>query len=207
MKSKLILFDWGNIVESHTTGYTCYDAFNDLFYECGYRGNDSIFPLLKKYRIASLKNEEEFKDAYELMKIDFNLNKTYDKFSILYKKIFDRISYYKDVAQYEVSLKNRCYIGILSNLTIFDKERLDKQVNLNNYDYIFLSFELGIEKPDIEIFNKIQNQLPFKPQDILFIDDRKDNIDVALKLGWNVFQTTGLELDNIKKKCEEFLMR
>ena len=207
MKSKLILFDWGNIVESHTTGYTCYDAFNDLFYECGYRGNDSIFPLLKKYRIASLKNEEEFKDAYELMKIDFNLNKTYDKFSILYKKIFDRISYYKDVAQYEVSLKNRCYIGILSNLTIFDKERLDKQVNLNNYDYIFLSFELGIEKPDIEIFNKIQNQLPFKPQDILFIDDRKDNIDVALKLGWNVFQATGLELDNIKKKCEEFLMR
>lgn len=25
-KNKLILFDWGNIVESHTTGYTVYDA-------------------------------------------------------------------------------------------------------------------------------------------------------------------------------------
>ncbi|MBR6073184.1 MAG: hypothetical protein IKP76_02550 [Bacilli bacterium] len=25
---KLILFDWGNIVESHTTGYTCHNAWN-----------------------------------------------------------------------------------------------------------------------------------------------------------------------------------
>ena len=27
-KSKLILFDWGNIVESHQTGYTIYDGEN-----------------------------------------------------------------------------------------------------------------------------------------------------------------------------------
>ena len=30
-KNKLILFDWGNIVESYTTGYTIHDAFDDLF--------------------------------------------------------------------------------------------------------------------------------------------------------------------------------
>ena len=40
MKTKLILFDWGNIVESHTTGYSCYDAFDDTFKECGYQGED-----------------------------------------------------------------------------------------------------------------------------------------------------------------------
>ena len=37
MKKKLILFDWGNIVESHTTGYSCYDAWNDfLFHDLYY---------------------------------------------------------------------------------------------------------------------------------------------------------------------------
>lgn len=35
-KNKLILFDWGNIVESHLTGYTVHMAFNDLFKELGY---------------------------------------------------------------------------------------------------------------------------------------------------------------------------
>jgi len=47
--------------------------------------------------------------------------------------------------------------------------------------------------------------VPFKPEDILFIDDRKDNVESALKMGWNAFQLTGLELDEIKQKCEEFL--
>ena len=34
MKNKLILFDWGNIVESHQTGYTCYNGWNDLIEAC-----------------------------------------------------------------------------------------------------------------------------------------------------------------------------
>ena len=51
MKNKLILFDWGNIVESHTTGYTCYEAFNDLFKACGYTGNTS----LSQYKLTSIK--------------------------------------------------------------------------------------------------------------------------------------------------------
>ena len=31
MKNKLVLFDWGNIVESFTTGYSLVDAFKDLY--------------------------------------------------------------------------------------------------------------------------------------------------------------------------------
>ena len=42
MRNKLILFDWGNIVESHLTGYTCREAWQDLFRECGYKGNKII---------------------------------------------------------------------------------------------------------------------------------------------------------------------
>ncbi len=207
MRKKLILFDWGNIVESHTTGYSCYDAFNDLFLECGYKGNENVFNLLGKYKLACIQNDDEFEKVYKMMSKEFNLNKTYQEFVDIYKRVFDKIDYYKEVAEYEVSLKDRCYIGILSDLTMFDKERLNRQVNLSNYDYVFLSFEYGLKKSNIEFFNRIQNKLPFKPQDILFIDDRKENTEMALKLGWNVFQTTGLELNKIKQRCEDFLGR
>ena len=205
MKKKLILFDWGNIVESHTTGYSCYDAWNDLFHECGYQGNEVVFNLLKKYKLSSIRNSAEFEEVYYLMAKDFNFTKTYNEFVEIYKRVFANIDYYQDVADYEVSLKDKCYIGILSDLTIFDKERLNKQVNLSLYDYVFLSFELGLKKPNIEIFNKVQSEIPFEPKDILFIDDRSDNIETALKMGWNVLQATGLELDKIKQKCSEFL--
>ena len=207
MKKKLILFDWGNIVESHTTGYSCYDAWNDLFKECGYLGNEIVFYRLGKYKLSSIKTIEEFKKAYEEAKFEFNFNKTFDEFVDLYRKIFSKIDYYKEVADYEISLRDRCYIGLFSNLTIFDKERLARQVELDKYDYVFLSFELGLRKPDIEIYKIVEDKVNIPKEDILFIDDRLDNIETAKKLGWNTFQTTGLELDKIKEKCEEFLSK
>lgn len=205
MKNKLILFDWGNIVESFTTGYTCIDAWNDLFISCGYDGKEAAYNKLHKYKLTRIKDYQEFEKVYEQMKTDFNLNKSFDEFIDIYKDTFDKVYYYKNVSEYEKSLKDKCYIGIFSNLTIFDKERLDKQVDLSKYDYVFLSYEMGLRKPEIEIYNKVQSNLPFKPADILFIDDKLANVESASKIGWNVLQTTGLELDKIKQTCEDFL--
>jgi HAD superfamily hydrolase (TIGR01549 family) len=205
MKTKLILFDWGNIVESHTTGYSCHDAWDDLFRECGFESDKRVFSLLGKYRLSCIRNSEEFEKVFNQLKEDFHFNKTYDEFVEIYKRVFSKIDSYQDVADYEKSLKDKCYIGILSDLTPFDKERLDKQVDLSQYDYVFLSFELGMKKPDMEIYEAVQKQLPFEPQNILFIDDREDNIESASKMGWNTLQATGLELNKIKRKCEEFL--
>ena len=118
---------------------------------------------------------------------------------------FNKIEYYKDVRDYEVSLKNRCYIGVLSNLMIIDKKRIDKQLGLDNYDYLFLSFEYGMKKPDMEFYEAIQESLPFNKEDILFIDDKERNVEAAKKFGWNAYVLTGLQLDKIKEVCEEFL--
>ena len=205
MKKKLILFDWGNIVESHTTGYSCPMAWNDLFKKCGYTGTNNIFDLLGKYNLSSISNTHEFKKVYNQMASEFNFNVSYSKFTKIYKDLFNKIDYYQEVSNYEKSLKEKCYIGILSNLTIFDKERLDKQVNLKEYDYVFLSFEMKLKKPNIEIYEAVQKQLTFSKKDILFIDDQSDNIKIAKLFGWNTLQATGLELDLIKKTCEDFL--
>lgn len=207
-KNKLILFDWGNIVE--VTGfaenkYSCSDAFQDLFKACGYKGDKTIFRSLGSYRISSIPNIKEFEKSFDRMKVEFDFNVEFDKFVELYDYYFDKIDYYKDVRDYEVSLGEKCYIGIFSNLTIFDKKRLDKQVGLGNYDYVFLSFEFADRKPSQEIYEKVYDKLPFASKDILFIDDREDNVEMARSMGWNVLQATGLELDKIKEACERFL--
>ena len=205
MQNKLILFDWGNIVESHTAGYNCYDAFNDLFKACGYSGEKNIFTSLGKYKLSSIPSVADFENTYNEIAKEFNFKTTYLEFIKLYKEIFDKIDYYKDVADYEKSLKDKCYIGILSNLTVFDKERLDKQVDLSKYDYVFLSFEMKCKKPNKEIYEKVNEKVPFNPQDILFIDDRQDNIDTAKEFGWKTLRATGLELEKIKMCCEKFI--
>ena len=207
-KKKLILFDWGNIVEivNITEGkYSCRQAFQDLFKACGYKDRKTIFTSLANYKISSIPNIEEFEKAFDKMKIEYNFNVDFKKFQELYDYYFDKIDYYKDVRDYEVSLKNKCYIGIFSNLTIFDKKRLDKEVGLDNYDYVFLSYEFKDKKPNKEIFEAISKKIPFNSQDVLFIDDREDNIEMAKSVGWNAFRATGLELDKIKKVCNNFI--
>ena len=205
-KNKLILFDWGNIVESHTLdGYSCEKAWKDLFLSCGYDSDEDFFPLLKKYELSSISNIDVFRDVYKKMKKEFGFNTSLKKFIDLYYYYFNKIDYYIDVKDYEHSLRDKCYIGILSNLMIFDKNRLDRQVDLSKYDFVFLSFELECKKPDIVLFEKVQSQLPFSKDDILFIDDRKENIKVAKKFGWNTLCATALELDKIKDVCNKFL--
>ena len=203
-KNKLILFDWGNIVESFNDGYTIRNAFDDLFKSLG-SDQINVMDKLGKYNTTKLKTMEELEICYQEIKKDFNLNGSFDDFLKGYKYYFDKIYYYKDVRDYEISLKDKCYIGVLSNLLIIDKERIDKQLGLKNYDYIFLSFEYGMRKPDIEFYEEIQKNLPFKKEDILFIDDKEKNVMAAKEFGWNAEMLTGKDLDKIKKVCEEFL--
>lgn len=204
-QNKLILFDWGNIVESHTTGYSCKRAWQDLFKACGYNGEQTIHNNLAKYELSAIKTPSEFEEVYYKIKEDYNLNTNFEEFLKLYFNFFDKIESYQNVREYEVSLKDKCYIGILSNLTIYDKNRIDRQQRLKDYDYVFLSFELGLRKPNIKIYEEVQKRLPFNKEDILFIDDNLNNINSAKEFGWNTLQATGLELDKIKEACNKFL--
>ena len=102
-------------------------------------------------------------------------------------------------------MKEKCKIGILSNLSYLDKQRLDKQVNLKQFDYVWLSFELKCRKPDEKIYKIVEEDCKINPEDILFIDDCKENIETAKKLGWNTCNAYGYELDKIKEKVEKFL--
>ena len=56
----------------------------------------------------------------------------------------------------------------------------------------------GIKYEALEIYG-------FNKRDILFIDDSKNNIEVAKKIGWNTLLCTGLDLDTIKEECLKFI--
>jgi len=50
---------------------------------------------------------------------------------------------------------------------------------------VILSYEVGSMKPDFPIYHEAQRLSGFEPNQIFFTDDRHDNIEAALKLGWN----------------------
>ena len=62
---------------------------------------------------------------------------------------------------------------------------------LEEFDKRYISGDLGVAKPDIEIYQMVEADCGVAPEGLLFADDRQDNIDAAALRGWQVhlFQT------------------
>lgn len=57
------------------------------------------------------------------------------------------------------------------------------------FEKVYFSFEIGIRKPDENAFKYVINNHNLNPKKTFFIDDKKENTEVAAKLGlqvWNI---------------------
>ena len=70
----------------------------------------------------------------------------------------------------------REHFGIASVDTLFDKA--------------FLSYEMGMWKPDKAIYLEVLSEIGVEPSEMLFVDDNLDNITAAKKLGIQAIHLT-----------------
>src|SRR4051794_7158613 len=64
---------------------------------------------------------------------------------------------------------------------------------LQRFDRTFLSFELGMVKPDPEIFSHVVNELGVAAPAVLFLDDNRLNVDAAADVGLTAVLTDGVD--------------
>lgn len=64
---------------------------------------------------------------------------------------------------------------------------------LEEFDYRFLSYELGIVKPDRELFDRIAELLPAPPERVLFLDDNVINVNGAIDAGFEARHVRGVD--------------
>ncbi len=55
---------------------------------------------------------------------------------------------------------------------------------LDEFDRIFVSAELGMSKPDTEIYQRVEAECGIAQNALLFTDDRPENIAAARARGW-----------------------
>lgn len=212
--NKIVIFDWGGVVESHREG-----EYNWQIARINLIRRLTQIPYTKEEIISKWKQCDQdvngklidevsginIEKWFQRLKKEFNLTCNMDEFKKVYIEEFDKVYYYKDVVEYAHSLKNKCKIGILSNLTAFDKDRIDKQMNLSKFDYVWLSYELKYRKPEIEIYEIVEKTSGISTKNILFIDDLDRNLKIPNIRGWNTCKASGYELDKIKEEVEVFL--
>jgi putative hydrolase of the HAD superfamily len=100
------------------------------------------------------------------------------------------------------TFKSTYKIGLLSNiykgmLPLLLEKKLIPDIH---YEQIIFSCDVGMRKPDADIYAYAQRKADADPGTILLVDDRKDYADGARKAGWNTFLfDTNDRLGSVKK--------
>lgn len=92
----------------------------------------------------------------------------------------------------KLSTKYRLFL--LSNTDAIHIATFEKEYGASFYsdfyqcfEKVYFSFEIGMRKPDAEIFNYVLNNHNLITNHTLFVDDKKENTDAALSLGFQVW--------------------
>jgi len=138
--------------------------------------DDAMFRSLYQLHLGFSIPDEIFDDAWNALLRNFNLA----GFNLIKK------------------LKPKYQICLLSNTNRIHYNHCDnrlKEENISNgfselFNPIFLSYELKMKKPDKPIYTYVVDTLGVNPEEILFIDDLKANIETAKEIGINTIHLT-----------------
>ncbi len=86
-------------------------------------------------------------------------------------------------------LARACNIALLSNTSRYHRDHYWEQCEpmFRHMDHLFFSFEMGLRKPDPQIYLQALEQMNWKAGETLFVDDSYVNIEAADKLGLQTF--------------------
>lgn len=174
-----IVFDLGNVLfpldyeELHTWLHTTHsqapvqfrEKFDQLYvdYEAGAFDTESFFHQLRQDLGMSFEEETFKKKWLSLWKRDN-----------------------EDVHTLLRELEGKQDLSILSNTNeIHMTDYLKTKPILSVFNRFFFSHEMHMAKPNRRIYEKVQIELGVQADEILFFDDRVDNIEAAKKVGWN----------------------
>ena len=112
---------------------------------------------------------------------------------------------YKESIEALLELKSKNYFCyVLSNWSAETfVGMIDEYPFLKKFDDLIISGEVKLIKPDHRIFNLAISKFKLIPEETVFIDDRKENIESALKLNFKTIHLTNPNL--IKEEIYKFL--
>lgn len=185
-KIKYILFDAANtLIHKPTLWQGIQDALKE---------NDIHVPLDKiRYNHKLLSELISFpdrtsKDFYR----EFNSQLLYSIGIIPSEKIldciFEKCSYLPWDKFEDTQVINSVFlpIGILSNFNTSLNSIVDKLFGYNKFSNIFISESEKVSKPSLKFYNRVFDEIKYKPEEILYIGDSiKLDMEPAMKIGMN----------------------
>ncbi len=177
---KAVIFDLGNVLVNidWQETFKCltdkafvenfdWDRFQEVLftYEKGLMSSAQFRDELRDLMNAPQRTDKEIDDCWNAM-------------------IFDFPEIRKDIVR---KLRETYPVYVLSNISEIHRKYVVSQPYWDEslFDKVFWSCKLGSRKPEKEIYLKVLDEIKREPQEVLFFDDREDNVLAAKKIGMN----------------------
>jgi HAD superfamily hydrolase (TIGR01509 family) len=139
----------------------------------------NVSPLLFRYETGLLTTEQFFQEVRLASQFDGDL----PEFSEMFGNIFSPIQPMIDLHA-QLRLRFPTYIFSNTNDLAIRDIRSRFPFFQNFTDYI-LSYEHGSMKPDSRLYEVVERITGKRGQEILYLDDRPENIETGLSRGWH----------------------
>ena len=110
---------------------------------------------------------------------------------------------------FELIKERNIKIGLITNCYFEESDVIKNSILFNYFDSACMSCELGLKKPDVEIFQKCMSDLAVEPEECLYIGDGGSfELETAKALGMHPLQATWYLKERVNqpaKRMEEFL--
>ena len=192
-KIKNIIFDLGGVIMNLDVPKTIIEfekiGITDIVNNTGHHYTDPIF---YDFEIGKVSEFEFIEKLSNMSSLNPSTNEIRDAWNAMILDMpRERINILLD-------LKKKYKIYLLSNTNITHQQKFLSEVNeANNFSFndlfkkAYYSFEIGIRKPDKEVFEFVLNDSNLNPSETLFVDDSLDNIKAAQNTGIKTYHIDG----------------
>jgi FMN phosphatase YigB (HAD superfamily) len=181
---EVILFDLGNVILPFNN-YQIAQKLSRFSQKNELQDPQKIFSYLFDLEKGVINSFDMGKaspsEFFQSIKKYLGLSISFEEFIPIWTDIFIEN---QEVSEIILSLKGRWRLGLLSNTDpLHFSYLLSKFPIIRTFEKWILSYEVGFKKPDVRIFQKAIEWASVEPEKILFIDDTKGHVGVAVSLG------------------------
>ena len=187
---KAILFDLGGVILNKRIEEVLESMAGEL--EIEYR---ELLKIFKKYKFRQQTDKIFDKIFTDTIKKTFHLSQDIHKIWVdTYERMMDVNTGSMAIVN---KLKGHYKLGIISNISSSHAALNRARGLLDHFDPVILSSEVGVHKPQPEIFQIALDKLELKPEECLFVDDRIAYTKTPLEMGFQVMHLK--KIDQLKE--------
>ena len=188
MNHKVILFDLGSVIINFDMNIS-----SAKMAALSGRPQSEVFSLFFDSEISGLHESGALSglEFYRKIKDALTLTLSFEEFKEIWNNIFWENA---PVCRLVRALHKKYRVLLLSNVGQLHYEYIDSTFPImREFDEKIASYKVGVRKPDARIYRLAIEISGARPDQIIYIDDRKELVDAALKLGISAIWYNGID--------------